>query len=62
MRGRTVFARFEEAPDLVGMSVEELEAEGREGPYEKGTMLAARRAIEQIGMIRRKREVEAGVA
>jgi DNA-binding transcriptional regulator of glucitol operon len=62
MRGRTVFARFEEAPDLVGMSVEELEAEGHEGPYEKGTMLAARRAVEQISMIRKKREVEASVA
>lgn len=52
MRGMTVFARFEEAPDLVGLSLEELREEGREGPYEKATMLAVRRAVEQIDHIR----------
>jgi glucitol operon activator protein len=52
MRGMTVFARFEEAPDLVGMTLEELREEGRGGPYEKATMLAARRAVEQIDRIR----------
>jgi len=59
MRGMTVFARFEEAPDLVGMSLDELGEEGREGPYEKATMLAARRAAEQIHRIQSER---AGVA
>ncbi len=59
MRGMTVFARFHEAPDLVGLSLEELRDEGREGPYEKATMLAARRAVEQIDRIRSER---AGVA
>ena len=59
MRGMTVFARFEEAPDLVGLSVEELREENREEPYEKATMLAARRAVEQIDRIRSER---AGVA
>jgi glucitol operon activator protein len=52
MRGMTVFARFEEASDLVGMTLDELREEGREGPYEKETMLAARRAVEQIDRIR----------
>ena len=59
MRGMTVFARFEETPDLVGMTLVELREEGREGPYEKATMLAARRAVEQIDRIRSER---AGVA
>lgn len=59
MRGMTVFARFEEAPDLVGMTLEELREEGREGPYEKATMLAARRAVEQINRIQSEK---AGVA
>lgn len=59
MRGMTVFARFREAPDLVGLTLEELRDEGREGPYEKATMLAARRAVEQIDRIR---EEKAGVA
>ena len=61
MRGATVFARFQEAPDLVGLSLEELRSEEREGPYEKGTMQATRRAIEQIDRIKAEREVEAGV-
>ena len=51
MRGITVFARFKEAPELVGMKIDELRDEGREGPYEAATMLAARRAIEQIDRI-----------
>lgn len=59
MRGMTVFARFEEALDLVGMSLEELRQEKREGPYEKATMLAARRAVEQIYRIQSEK---AGVA
>ncbi|MCA1716834.1 MAG: transcriptional regulator GutM [Actinobacteria bacterium] len=61
MRGATVFARFQEAPDLVGLSLEELRSEEREGPYEKATMQATRRAIEQIDRIKAEREVEAGV-
>ena len=52
MRGMTVFARFEEAPDLLGMTLDELGAEKREGPYEKATMLAACRAVEQIQRIK----------
>src|SRR4028119_1634930 len=52
MRGMTVFARFEEAPDLVGMTLDELREEEREGPYEKATMLAARRAVEQMDRAR----------
>ena len=56
MRGMTVFARFNDVPDLVGMSLEELRAEGREDPYDKSTMLAARRAVEQIDRI--KQEIE----
>lgn len=52
MRGMTVFARFKEAPELVGMSLDDLRVEEREGPYDKGTMLAARRAVEQIDQIK----------
>lgn len=55
MRGMTIFARFKEAPDLVGMRLEELRQPDREGPYEKSTMLAARRAIEQIDRIKEER-------
>lgn len=62
MRGATVFARFQEAPDLVGLSLDELRSEEREGPYEKATMQAARRAIEQIDRIKAEREVEAEVS
>lgn len=52
MRGMTVFARFNEAPDLVGEEVERLKDEDLEEPYEKATMLAARRAVEQIERVR----------
>jgi len=61
MRGMTVFARFQEAPNLLGLSLEELRDEEREGPYEKATMQATRRAIEQIDRIKAEREVEARV-
>ncbi len=56
MRGMTIFARFEEVPDLARMSLDELRLEGREGPYDKSTMLAARRAVEQIDRIKQERE------
>ena len=56
MRGMTIFARFKEAPDLAGMNLDELRAEGREEPYDKSTMLAARRAIEQIDRIKQEKE------
>lgn len=52
MRGMTVFARFKEAPDLVGKRLDDLRDEDIEGPYEEGTMLAVRRAVEQIDKIR----------
>jgi glucitol operon activator protein len=55
MRGMTIFARFEEAPELVGMKIEELRDEERGGPYDKGTMLAARRAVEQIDRIKQEK-------
>ena len=55
MRGATVFARFEEAPDLLGMGLDELREKGREEPYEKATMQAARRAIEQIDRIKEEK-------
>lgn len=61
MHGRTVFARFEEAKMLVGLSVDELRDEGREGLEDPGTMAAARRAVEQIDRIRAEKEVGAGV-
>jgi glucitol operon activator protein len=56
MRGMTIFARFEEAPHFVGMSLDELRVEDREGLYDKGTMLAARRATEQIDRIKQEKE------
>jgi glucitol operon activator protein len=56
MRGMTIFARFKEAPDLVGMRLDELRVEGRDSPYDKGTMLAARRAVEQIDRIKQEKE------
>jgi glucitol operon activator protein len=56
MRGMTIFARFGEVPDLVGMSLDELRVPDREGPYDKGTMLAARRAVEQIDRIKQEKE------
>ena len=55
MRGMTILARFKEAPDLVGMRLEELRLPEREGPYEKATMLAARRAVEQIDRIKEEK-------
>jgi hypothetical protein len=39
-----------------------LRNEDREGPYEKGTMLAARRAIEQIDRIKREKERTAAMS
>ena len=54
MRGMTIFARFQEAPELVGVGLDELRNAEREGPYEKGTMLAARRAVEQIDRIKQE--------
>jgi glucitol operon activator protein len=56
MRGMTIFARFKEAPDLVGMDLDELRVPEREGPYDRSTMLAARRAIEQIDRIKQEKE------
>lgn len=61
MRGRTILARFQKAPDLVGMHLDELRAPEREGPYDAGTMQAARRAVEQVDRIKSEREVGAGV-
>ena len=55
MRGMTIFARFQEAPGFVGMGLGELRNEERGGPYEKGTMLAARRAVEQIDRIKQEK-------
>lgn len=61
MRGMTVFARFKDAPDLLGKKLDYLRDEDIEGLYEKGTMLAVRRAVEQIDRIwQEKSEVAAG--
>ncbi len=62
MRGMTVFARFEEARDLLGLSLDDLREEGLEGPYEKATMLAARRAVEQIERIKSEKTELAAVS
>ncbi len=62
MRGMTIFARFQEAPELVGMGLDELRYEEREGPYEKGTMLAARRAVEQIDRIKQEQARSAAMS
>ena len=62
MRGMTIFARFQEAPELVGMGLDELRNEEREGPFEKGTMLAARRAVEQIDRIKQEKARSAAVS
>lgn len=51
MRCMTVFARFREAPEFVVMDIESLKEDLGE-PYEAATMLAARRAVEQIERIR----------
>ena len=56
MRGMTIFARFKEAPDLVGIRLDELRVGDREKPYDKSTMLAARRAVEQIDRIKQEKE------
>jgi glucitol operon activator protein len=56
MRGMTVFARFKEAPELLGLSIDELRDEdGRDERGEKGTALAARRAVEQIDRIKKEK-------
>ena len=62
MRGRTVFARFTELPELVGKHLDELRDEGQADRNEAATMLAAKKAVEQIDRIRAEREVnvEAG--
>jgi glucitol operon activator protein len=62
MRGMTIFARFKEALELVGMGLDELRQPDREGPYEKGTMLAARRAVEQIDRIKEEKERTAAIS
>jgi len=56
MRGMTIFARFKEAQDLVGMRLKELRVGDREEPYDKSTLLAARRAVEQIDRIKQEKE------
>ena len=56
MRGMTIFARFKEAPELAGMRLDELRVGDREEPYDKNTMLAARRAVEQIDRIKQEKE------
>jgi hypothetical protein len=58
----TIFARFNDAPDFVGMGLDELRNEDREGPYDKGTMLAARRAVEQIDRIKQDKERTAAMS
>lgn len=52
MRGMTVFARFAATPELIGMATESLEEIDLVEPYDTGTMLAARRAVEQIERIK----------
>lgn len=60
MRGMTVFARFDEAPNLVGTDIESLkEGNLEEPPYEAATMLAAARAVEQIERIIEEKKKEA---
>ena len=61
MRGRPVFARFEEAKGLLGLGVDALRGEGREGLEDPATMIAARQAVEQIDKIRAEGEVGATV-
>lgn len=55
MRGMTVFARFQEVPELAGSALDDLRDERREGPYDAGTMLAAKRAVEQIDRIKEEK-------
>lgn len=61
MRGRTVFARFGEVPELVGLHIDDLREEGDEGPLDAGIRHAARRAVEQIDRIKAEKEVGVGV-
>lgn len=61
MRGMTVFARFDEAPDLIGMEIEALKEKDLEEPYEKATMLAATRSVEQIERIIEEKKAESEV-
>jgi Glucitol operon activator protein (GutM) len=55
MRGATVFARFREAPELSGLHIDELRDEKWGEGNEKGTALAARRAVEQIDRIKKEK-------
>ena len=58
MRGMTVFARFRAAGELIGMRLEALEEIELTEPYDAGTMLAARRAVEQIRKIEAEQKKE----
>lgn len=60
MRGMTVFARSREAPDLGGLTPEELRDGRREGPNAKATMLAARRPAGDKGRRRGDRRMNPG--
>jgi glucitol operon activator protein len=57
MRGRTVFARFKPAPELVGLPVAAVAAAG-DPPVEldRGVAAAARQAAEQVLKVRGARE------
>lgn len=57
MRGRTIFARFAEFPQLIGRHLDELRDEVPEDRSEKATMLAAKKAVEQIDRIQAEQEV-----
>ncbi len=59
MRGATVFARFEEDPDLLGSSIDELRDERWGEGRKKGVALAARRAVEQIDRIKKEKAEDA---
>lgn len=61
MRGRTVFARFKEDPELVGRHVDDLR-DGAGEALDASTALAAKRAVEQIDRITEEREVNAEVS
>ena len=55
MRGATVFARFREASELLGLHIDELRDKKWGERNEKGTALAARRAVEQIDRIKKEK-------
>ena len=55
MRGATVFARFREAPELLGLHIDELRDKKWGEGNEKGTALAVRRAVEQIDRIKKEK-------